>query len=253
LTVDPRSASAFGPAAHAYERARPSYPPEAVARLAQRLGVGPRSTVVDLAAGTGKLTRVLHALPGTVIAVEPSAGMRAMLARVLPDVEVRDGTAESLPVPDGSVDAVFVGEAFHWFRMTPAGREIARALRPGGGLALLWNRDVWRPEETGPWLEELRAFLRACQPTGPRYRGLHGGWREPLAALDVFTEFEREDAEQVHELDGRGFVELTSSWSWVANLPSEERRELLERVHALVGDGPLRLRFRTGMHWAFRR
>ena len=96
--------------------------------------------MLDLAAGTGKLTRVLAEHADDVVAVEPLDGMRRVLERRLPHVRVLAGTAEAIPLADGAVDAVFVAEAFHWFDLPRAVAEIARVLRPGGGLAVLWNR-----------------------------------------------------------------------------------------------------------------
>jgi SAM-dependent methyltransferase len=129
-------ANAFGPAAGDYEAARPSYPPEAVALLERELGVGPGARVCDLAAGTGKLTRLLASTGADVVAVEPVPGMRDQLLATTPGVEVLDGTAEAIPLPDGSVDVVTVAQAFHWFRFDEALAEIARVLRPGGTLLL---------------------------------------------------------------------------------------------------------------------
>ena len=117
--VDPRAASGFAGTAGSYERGRPSYAVAAVERAVRELGLGPTSTVIDLAAGTGKLTRLL---PGRVVAVDPSASMLATLREQLPSVETRAGAAEEIPAADGSVDAVFVGQAFHWFRAAEAAR-----------------------------------------------------------------------------------------------------------------------------------
>jgi SAM-dependent methyltransferase len=116
VSVDPRAATGFGSRVEAYERGRPQYPPEAIELLAGEFGLTHDSTVLDLAAGTGKLTRQLIAVSGRVIAVEPSAAMRAQFSAQVPDVEVLDGTAEHIPLSDASVNAVFVGQAFHWFR-----------------------------------------------------------------------------------------------------------------------------------------
>src|SRR3954449_6983622 len=138
MPVDPRAATGFSSAVDAYERGRPSYPREAVARLVRELGLTRDSTVLDLAAGTGKLTEGLVTHVGRVIAVDRSTPMLDRLRRRLPDVAALVGTAEALPVADGAVDAVLVGEAFHWFRTPDACREIARVLVERGGLALLW-------------------------------------------------------------------------------------------------------------------
>jgi ubiquinone/menaquinone biosynthesis C-methylase UbiE len=111
MSVDPIAADAFDAMAAEYERGRPGWPAGAIASLLERFGA---RTVLDLAAGTGKLTDVLVAHAGQVVAVEPVDGMRRVLEARLPSVGSLAGTAEAIPLPDGSVDAVFVGEAFHW-------------------------------------------------------------------------------------------------------------------------------------------
>jgi SAM-dependent methyltransferase len=131
------AAPSFARSADAYERARPGYAPEAVAFLAERLGLGPGRVVVDLAAGTGKLARQLVPSGARVVAVEPLAEMRSLIPA---GIEVLDGTAEAIPLPDASGDAVTVAQAFHWFDAQAALREIERVLRPGGLLALVSNR-----------------------------------------------------------------------------------------------------------------
>ena len=146
--IDPMAA-AFGPAAADYERARPSYPAEAIGVLRTEAGVGPGTRVCDLAAGTGKLTRLLVSTGADVVAVEPVPGMRAQLAEVLPDIDVLDGTAESIPLDDRSVDVVTVAQAFHWFKFDAALTEIRRVLRPGGSLAILFNQR----DERVPWVK----------------------------------------------------------------------------------------------------
>ena len=128
-----------------YERYRPSYASEAVEWFKRRAGLSPHARVLDLAAGTGKLTRALFAAGMDVLAVEPSAMMRRKLAEAIPVERVMQGTAEAIPLPDESVDAVTVAQAFHQFRLNDAIQEIYRVLRKGGHLALFWN--VYRPGE----------------------------------------------------------------------------------------------------------
>src|SRR6478672_5677183 len=128
----------FDSVAEVYERARPTYAPAAVAWIAEQLPFG---RVLDLGAGTGKLTRQLVALGADVVAVEPGDEMRRVFRRVLPDVEVHAGGAEAIPLPDASVDTVTVAQAFHWFDRDAAFAEMHRVLRPGGGYAVLWNED----------------------------------------------------------------------------------------------------------------
>jgi ubiquinone/menaquinone biosynthesis C-methylase UbiE len=138
-----------------YDRARPSYPAEAVAHIVGHGGIGPGRRVLDLAAGTGKLTRLLVPSGADVVAVEPVGAMRQQFAQGLPDVELLDGTAEALPLDDGSVDAVTIAQAFHWFDPVKALAEIHRVLRPGGHLFLVWNT---RDRRVG-WVKEFGDLL----------------------------------------------------------------------------------------------
>ena len=170
--ADPLARS-FGRAAVDYERGRPEWPLQAVERPAAALGLTREADVLDLAAGTGKLTRVLVARFGRVMAVEPDDGMREVLAASVPDAEALAGTAEQVPLVDDSVDACFVGDAFHWFDAGAALRELARVLRAGGGLVLLWKR--WGPDDFDPRLPCLRAAA-----TGRGVRAGGAAWRRPL-------------------------------------------------------------------------
>jgi SAM-dependent methyltransferase len=181
--TDPRvapQAARFGDVADRYERARPLYPESALSELAVQCGLRPGTPVLDLGAGTGKLTRQLVEIGADVVAVEPAAGMRRRLEAEVPGVPVLDGTAEDIPLPDASVKIVTVGQAFHWFDTHRALDEIARVLRPAGWLALLWNE---RPESgwaAGLW--DLRRQLTDAA-TGT-YPGR--GWAEVLAADERF-------------------------------------------------------------------
>jgi ubiquinone/menaquinone biosynthesis C-methylase UbiE len=132
-------ARSFETAAAEYERHRPEYPEDALRWAADRLHLAPGMRVLDLGAGTGKLTRGLLALGLDVVAVEPGEPMLAQLRAALPDVEAVEGAAEAIPLPDASVDAVVAGQAYHWFDPSRAPTELRRVLRPGGGVALLWN------------------------------------------------------------------------------------------------------------------
>jgi SAM-dependent methyltransferase len=248
VTVDPRATSGFGSAAEAYERGRPDYPAAAVAALARELGLGPESVVLDLAAGTGKLTRSLAAHAGRVIAVEPVAEMLDLLRRQLPEVDARVGAAEAIPVEGGSVDAVFVGQAFHWFRTAEACREIARVLVPAGGLALLWNRATW---EDLPWHDAFVAITRPSREAAGSFPA--ESWRDELAGTGLFEPLRTSEAEHVHVTDPDGFVADVASWSWISNLPTDDRLALLAGVRGLIGDQrELRLRYRTEIHWTRR-
>jgi len=129
----------FGSEAEAYERSRPSYPPDAVAWLVDHLRVRPGAVVADLAAGTGKFTRLLAPTGASVLAIEPVEGMRQVLHQVLPRLPMVAGSAEAMPVKSSSLDAVCIAQAFHWFDAEQAFAELARVLRPGGRAGFVWN------------------------------------------------------------------------------------------------------------------
>ncbi|MCA1691610.1 MAG: class I SAM-dependent methyltransferase [Actinobacteria bacterium] len=238
-----RAALGFDTTAPAYERARPGYPPAAVADL----GIGPGMSVVDVAAGTGKLTRLLVPTGARIVAVEPLAGMRAELDRALPGLEILEGTAEAIPLPDRSADAVVVGQAFHWFDGERALPEIARVLRPGALLAMLWNvRD-----RSVDWVERLAEITEPHAQAGkvPRYRT--GAWKEAFAGTDRFSALESRQYPFEHEVDAATMVDRIRSISWISVLPEPERTDVLERVGRLFDGMPPRfpVPYHTDVWW----
>jgi SAM-dependent methyltransferase len=252
VTVDPRAASGFGDGADAYERGRPSYPADEVGALARRLGLTADGAALDLGAGTGKLTRLLLPLAARMIAVEPSEAMLAELRAQLPAVEARAGTAESIPLEPGSVDAVFSGEAFHWFGTPDACREIARVLRPGGALVLLWNRARWTETDL-PWLERFRALVRPYREAAGSFPAEGERWQAALRDSGMFGPLASTEADHVHRVSAEDFVALVASWSWIANLHEPERGSVLAGVRGLAAPhASLTLRYRTEIHWTRR-
>ena len=233
----------FELAADAYERGRPDYPAAAIEWLVDRLDLRPGRTVVDLAAGTGKLTRLLVPSGADVIAIEPIAEMRAKIegARVL------EGAAEAIPLPDASTDAVTVAQAFHWFRAEEALREIRRVLRPGGGLALVWNTR----DEHDPLHAAVSAILQPLEGDVPRRH--KRDWREAVDASGLFTPTERATFEHEQLVDEDGFVERFTSISFVAAAPTEARAAVEEQLRALARDAgvPIRLPYTTEIYLAF--
>jgi SAM-dependent methyltransferase len=222
--IDPVAAAGFGSAADVYERARPSYPAEAIDWLLTRTGVGLGDTIVDLGAGTGKLTRLLEPSGARVVAVEPIPEMRALIGVG----EVMDGTAESIPLDDASASLVTAAQAFHWFDLDRALPEIHRVLRPGGHVALVWNmRDLDDPVQRG--VEELLAGHRG-RLTAQR----EGRWRAPFAASPLFGDIESAEFRYEQLFTADDLVARVSSTSFVAALDEEERRPLLADVRALV-------------------
>ena len=212
-------AGSFGAAADVYDRSRPSYPVEAV-RWALPEGA---QRVLDLGAGTGKLTTVLLDLGLDVVAVEPSEQMRE---RIPPRAEVVEGSAEALPLEDGSVDAVLVGHAFHWFDADRALAEIARVLRPGGTVGLLWNV----MDDSVDWVAEVAGLLGAEDVVS------HMDGRPPFTGHDAFEEPTHDEFENGHSLDADLLVDLVASRSTLVALPEDERLEVLAQVRGVAPD-----------------
>jgi len=228
VSVDPVAAAGFGSAADVYERARPSYPEEAVRWIAERAELRQGRVVADVGAGTGKLTRLLLSTHARVIAVEPIEAMREVLLERVPGCVVLDGVAEDLPLEDASVDAVTVAQAFHWFDHAKAIPELHRVLRPGGCLVLIWNsRDMTDPLQRA--LEDLLAPLRESAP----YQ-LGGAWRLPLEESGLFGPAEEAQFKIEQQLTTEGVCERVTSTSFVAAMQEEPRQALLEQVRALT-------------------
>ncbi len=230
----PERAASFALVADAYERARPGYPLDAVRWLA---GETPRD-VVDVGAGTGKLTRALTELRHRVTAVEPLPEMLEQLREAVPGVRAVEGSAESLPLGDGSADVIACAQAFHWFDHDVAVREFARVLRPGGRVALVWNvRD-----ERLPWVAELSDAMVGRT-------GVNRGAAAPIERSGLYVRVERATFEHVQEVDREALRELVLSRSYCAVLSEDERAPILERVDGLFDahaeDGVLQLPYLT--------
>jgi SAM-dependent methyltransferase len=223
---DPRARS-FGAAAGDYERGRPGWPD----RVAEVAGLRADAEVLDLAAGTGKLTRLLARHFARVLAVEPDDAMRALI----PDAETRAGTAEAIPLPDASVDGVFCAEAFHWFDAPRAVAEIARVLRPGGSLVVCFHEPPSREE--APWPDEardvVRRYRRPDRPLGGRHLVEAGTWSEPFADAP-FEPLRFEKAEHENVQDTEGEIAHMLSISSFALLPPAEREAVREELRAVL-------------------
>jgi SAM-dependent methyltransferase len=224
---------AFAGVAETYERGRREYPVEAIEWALTELGLDSTSTVVDLAAGTGKISRLLAPRTGRLIAVEPLPEMRAVLASQAPTAEILDGTAEQLPLADASVDGVFVGEAFHWFDGDRALAEIHRVLRPGGGLAVVFGTSDW---DTLPWNEEIVDRLNAVPrpDVRPENRPWTGLWKEAFDRSTLFGPLQLREFPMAMRFTIPEFQLLISTWSFVAALPDADRAALLDDVAAIL-------------------
>ncbi|WP_030669178.1 class I SAM-dependent methyltransferase [Streptomyces sp. NRRL B-1347] len=231
-----RHSSSFGAAAVAYAEHRPDYAQDAV-RWA--LGSAPGPRVLDLGAGTGKLTATLAALGADVTAVEPDAAMLTELRRSLPAVRALPGSAESIPLPDASVDAVLAGNAMHWFDMAVAGPEIARVLAPGGILAGLWNV----LDDGVEWVAGL-ARVSGSAAIGPR--DTPAGWRAETADMhlpktDAPARFGGpEQAEFPHGQDrtAESLVSTLATRAGMLVMPERERQAALGRIRGFLDGRP---------------
>ena len=240
---------AFGRAAREYEQGRPEWPAELIDRVIERLGLGPRATVLDVGAGTGKLTRALVPRFVHVYAVEPDDAMRAVLEEVVPGAEARAGHAGEIPLGREAVDAAFSAEAFHWFATRETIAELERVLAPRGGLAIFWNipDDEMEPdigEEATALLDD--AFRVGGVPGLPRV--LSGEWRACFEG-SRFDELREESVERWIVSDRETWIANLLSVSSIAVLPDGERAALAKRLRELAPEGEYRRRFRTVAYW----
>jgi len=227
-----RRASSFGPAAKLYAEHRPGYPDAAIEWALAPVRTRFPIRVLDLGAGTGLVSEALQRAEVDIIAVEPDAMMRAaMLERVF-GVAALAGTAEDIPLPDERVDAVVVGQAFHWFDREQALPEIARVLKPGGVLAAMWNTDDMRV----PWAAEyavLSGFGRANGSVGDI-----GDWEPPMGLHSAFEPYERARFDHRHRRTIDSLMETLDTYSAYIVLPEEERAARKRSVRAYLESRP---------------
>jgi SAM-dependent methyltransferase len=248
--VDQRAARGFV-RAEEYERYRPSYPPGAVAYIRESGCLDERSTVVDLGAGTGLMTRLLHPV-GRLIAVEPLSEMRAVLHERVPETEVVEGAAEAIPLATGIADAVVVAQAFHWFANPEALSEIARVLKTEGALFLVWNEN----DPDDELMRRLDAGLAHYRRGSPRYG--EAVWREVFAGgdapmgLTAHATFPFAETITLGQLKGR-----VLSASYIARLEKDRQSRVLRELEQMIGsavDGTaVAMKHLTHIHVAHRR
>ena len=221
MTEDRRERSlSFGSQAAAYERGRPSYPPEAVDWLLPR----DARDVLDLGAGTGKLTTRLVERGLSVVAVDPIAEMLDVLRSALPGTTALLGTAEQIPLPDNSIDVVLVAQAWHWFEPDRAVAEVVRVLRPGGRLGLLWNV---RDERLG-WVREFGEIV-----------GLEHDWANATVELpEPFTDVQTHRFEWTNYITPQALIDYVASRSYCITSPATVRSRTLDRVRELLATHP---------------
>jgi SAM-dependent methyltransferase len=233
-----------------YERGRPGWPTNVV----NSTGLDTEATVLEVAAGTGKLTRLLLGTFSTVVAVEPSLPMQRLLREFCHGALTLAGTVEEIPLAEGSVDGVFVAEAFHKFDGPPAVAELARVLRPDGTLILMWNVPAGPTE---PSIEEAERFLIERAPKQPDLgydptdlatsRFVSGAWRAPFQS-SPFEEFQEIRFSNPQTIDRDGLIAFFASMGWIADLPDTERLPLLEEVRSLLTADEYHRRWMTRLY-----
>jgi len=236
------AARGFEAEAQAYDRARPSYPPDAVAWLSEALGIRPGRRVVDLAAGTGKLTAAIADAGSTLIAVVPVAAMREQLRRRLPDVPLLAAVAEALPFAADSIDAAVVAQAFHWFDADRAMAELGRVIRIGGRLGLIWNAR----DRSVEWVDQVWSVMDRVEKHAP-WRDHHDGtggsaahrWSErDLAGGEIWSPFTEAIFFHVHHATHDDVIDRMRSVSHVAVLPPASQADVLAEIRAVLQEHP---------------
>lgn len=255
MPVHDVAAAGFGQSADIYEDARPSYPPDAVAWLVEHLRIGAGARVADVAAGTGKLTRLLVPEGGWLVAVEPVAGMRTTFERVCPGVPIVASTAEQLPIAAGALDAIVVAQGFHWFDAPVALTEFSRGLRPGGRLGLIWNAR----DRSNDLVDQLWSIMDRVEKRAP-WR-IHERWSD--SALEEHADFsDLVEATFHHEqlLTREQVLARFRSVSHISVLPPDEQEHVLDEIRTVLDTHPLAIGreriaipYRVDGYWCERR
>lgn len=232
MDIHKSAAVGFAAAAEIYARGRPDYPSETIQWLRETLRLGPGKKVLEVGAGTGKFIPVLRQTGADLVALEPVEAMRQQLAAAQGDVELLAGTADAIPLPDGSVDAVVCAQAFHWFATPACVASFRRVLAPGGMLGLIWNvRD-----QTVPWVAALSQIIAPLEGDTPRYHS--GAWRQVFPA-EGFSFVSERCAAYVHR--GRPadvIINRILSVSFIAAQPEEGRLRVAAQLKALIDQTP---------------
>lgn len=255
MPVHEVAASGFDQSAEVYEQARPSYPPEAVAWLVESLAIGAGTRVADVAAGTGKLTRLLTPTGAALVAVEPVEGMRTSFVAVCPDIPLVSSTAEQLPIAGGTLDAITVAQGFHWFDGPVALAEFARVLRPGGRLGLIWNAR----DRSNDLVDQLWSIMDRVEKRAP-WR-MHERWSDSaFVEQSDFTPLTEATFHHAQELTREQVLGRFRSVSHIAVLPPDQQEQVIDEIRQMLDSHPLAvgqelvtIPYRVDAYWCERR
>ena len=231
-SIHPAARKGFQTSTSAYERGRPSYPREIVVHLIETLGLEAGRTLIELGPGTGKLTSLLVGSGARVIGIEPVEAMRETLTARRPDIEVLDAVAEDLPLGDGSADAAVAAQSFHWLDGDRALAELARVLRPGARLAIVFNvRD-----DTVPWIRALVELQEPFRADTPSHRSMR--WREAFSRTEAFIAREESSFRHEHVTTPGGVLDRVLSISFIAALDEGSRSAIAGDVRRILAADP---------------
>lgn len=254
MTVHRVAQQGFGSEADTYERSRPGYPPDALVWLVENLRIRPGARVLDVAAGTGKLTRLLQPTGARLTAVEPVAGMWQVFHEIVPGVPIVAGAAEALPFVDDAADAVTIAQAFHWFDAGRAFAELGRVLRVGGRVGLVWNAR----DRSVAWVDAAWSIMDRIEKEAP-WRD-HENWRESaFGDRPGFGPMHEGTFRHEQVLSHEGVIDRFRGVSHVASLPADEQAAVLDEVRALLATHPdtreqtnLAVPYRVDAYWCER-
>lgn len=217
---------------NAYDRGRPEYPQKVIDCLSLMFPILPNSTVLEIGVGTGKFTKLLLESGVNIIALEPLENMRAKFSQLFPTIEILDGVAESIPLPDKSVDHVIVAQAFHWFEGNKALREIHRVLKPQGNLGLVWNL----MDHSHDWVKKLAEIIDANDHGTPQYRT--NQWRNAFAGIHLFSPLQEVHFQHNHPSSPEMVIDRVASISFISMLDEMKRKTVLKQVRNLLESHP---------------
>lgn len=248
--IHEKAAQGFQRAGDEYQKGRPEYSKEVIDFLVEKFNLTPDTQILDLAAGTGKMTKLLVDRKLSVSAVEPVQGMREQFEKILPQTPLAEGRAEKIPCPDDCVDVIIVAQAFHWFANAQALKECSRVLKPGGFLVLVWNvRD-----DRIPWVQSFNNIIDPYRGTTPQYHT--GEWRQVFTKENPFQELQETELSYTQNGDVAMLENRATSTSFISTLSEEERHSVVEKIRALatatpeLSDGNVSLPHRTHIYWA---